>query len=187
MTGRAIPVSLGALALVAALVACSSSPEPLNGPHETATSAQSPAPFASITATSRAQEAKVRTEYVDRLMSCIRGMGYDVRAQDDGSYRIEAAALDNGAEEECRKKLGPEPTPAPITAGEASWLYDANLAAKKCLEAHGVEVSDPPSREVYVQDYLAMRAPWTPYAEVGSRYDDVCPQPDPVEMSTPTP
>lgn len=124
-------------------------------------------------------------EWNDRYLSCLVDTGIEVTSQPDGGYQIDPGGLSEAAFEEvgrqCQEQTGPYPTPAPITAEEASGLYDLNLEAVQCLERQGVSVPEPPSRDQYIdallESYETNVAPWTPYDGVGSAYEDQCPQP----------
>lgn len=74
----------------------------------------------------------------------------------------------------------PEVEPAPTTREEISALYDLNLKAKKCLEARGVTVSEPPSREQWIEDFKSVEeGPWSPFDDPAAfAYVDECPDPD---------
>lgn len=141
-------------------------------------------PFTYPSPTSRRLEEELAAEWSDRVMACMGDAGYQVTKHSDGSWEVEVGSdaaeafeVAEQVEAACQDAVGPYPTPAPLTAEEASALYDANLEAKACLELHGVVVEEPPSREKYVADYLAMEPPWSPYATVADRMDAVCPQP----------
>lgn len=187
---RASGVSASAIVatLAIALAGCAAD-EPIAQDEPAAAVSNSPGvsaePFSYPAPTSRQQGAEIRAEWNDRVMACMRDAGYEVTPLGDGSYEInvgseseDAFAAADRIEAACGDAVGPYPTPAPITPDEASALYDANLEAKQCLESQGVVVSEPPSRETFIEAYLGMTvAPWSPYDGVGSSYDAVCPQP----------
>lgn len=124
-------------------------------------------------------------EWSDRLLSCLADAGIGVTAQSDGGYLLDPRGLSDSAfdalNSQCADQVGPQPTPSPVTAEEASALYDLNLEAMECLARLGVSVEPPPSREKYIEQYiqshLAMVAPWSPFKTVGDTYLDQCPQP----------
>lgn len=117
----------------------------------------------------------------------MRGEGIRVELveEGDGGWALHSEGLDEAAFDQidalCQERAGPFPKPAPITRAEYSALYDLNLAAKRCLEAQGVAVSDPPSREKYVEDSLnSTDGPWSPFDDDRTAFDHIetCPQPD---------
>lgn len=67
----------------------------------------------------------------------------------------------------CAKLAGPMPKPATLDAEYYSKEYDAELKAYECFKANGVTgLSDPPSREKYVDDGLHKKPEkWSPHTE----------------------
>lgn len=55
----------------------------------------------------------------------------------------------------CRERSGPYPEILPETHEELSALYNLKLEAKEYLEAPGVTVSEPPSRQQWIEDYTS--------------------------------
>lgn len=135
----------------------------------------------------RAAENRAAKLYLSEMASCLEEEGWIVTVARDGySYTVEPAidhpdgdAQVAEATRRCEQLISvPAPSAAPITKEEASALYDSELEAKDCLEEHGIEVSDPPSREVYIASYLAMEAPWSAHQNVlDPAALEQCPQP----------
>lgn len=173
--------------LVAAATACSAAPpETRAGAHTPTVSAE---PFTYEPPQSRAQEAVISAEWNDRVMACLADAGITVTRLDDGwevevgSTSDEAFAAVEQLEADCREAVGPYPTPAPVTAEEASLLYDANLDAAECLRKHGVFPPEASSRERFVAAYLAMEPPWSPFSVPGAlQLQEVCPQPHLIDV-----
>ncbi|GGL39228.1 hypothetical protein GCM10012283_22150 [Phycicoccus endophyticus] len=85
---------------------------------------------------------------------------------------------------ECESKAGPQPNAKPLTEERVKSQYVALVKSKACLERLGYSISDPPSEEKFVDDYLGGREPWSPFNDVAdlsaSKWDEVnrtCPQP----------
>lgn len=132
---------------------------------------------------SRAQEAQLLAEREDRYLSCLREEGIRVERSDEpgGGWKLYQGGLADTTFEQINAKCrGPEPQIPPITREEYSALYDLNLQAKACLEARGLEISEPPSREKWIEDSLvAPEGPWSPYNDPAvATYVDECPEPD---------
>lgn len=58
-------------------------------------------------------------------------------------------------------------TPPPLTAEQANANYDAAVAAAECLRGRGYVISDPPSRQAYVDEVVGgYFASWDPFHEL---------------------
>lgn len=138
----------------------------------------------------RQHEAALGAEWTDRWLSCMRDLGFTVTIGDDGGYSFEGGSADaiSASVAACNERAGPEVTYAPITPEEASHQYDLELAAKACLEEQGLAVSEPPSREEYIDRVLASNGrtgavdggPWQAFMSVHGdwiRWEKVCPLP----------
>lgn len=182
-------------ALVGLLAGCSGDSSSSAGPANThAVLPPTPSVVTGAPAVDRKQEAQLSAEWFDRWLSCMGDLGFSVTPTDDGGYTIQGAddsSVEQGTQT-CTEEAGPEPTPAPLTAEEASELYDLELATKACLEAHGQVVTEPPSREEYVQSKLAQPVggqhalsshPWQAWDGVAdASLQAVCPQPSEVDL-----
>lgn len=123
-------------------------------------------------------------------MTCMRGEGIRVERSDEPGrpWRLDLGGLDDATfqaiSSSCRRKVGPFPEIVPTTREELSALYDLNLEAKECLEARGVTVSDPPSREQWIEDNLRVPGPgepgpWSPFNSLAAHpHIEACPEPD---------
>lgn len=127
------------------------------------------------------------SEYEDRTVACFEEEGLTVTPVDgvDGPpWEIGRGGLDDAAYEPiidmCIDRVG-DPPIAPVTPEEASGMYDLTLELAACLEAHGVTVADPPSREQWVEIFLEGEPPWTPYEsdpQSFGRFSSDCGQPE---------
>lgn len=144
-------------------------------------------PIAPATPVDRELEAELNAEYFDRFLGCMRDLGFEVTPTDDGGFTLsgDPDALAS-AEAECKSRIGPDPGYAPVTAEEAAALYDRELAVMGCLEEQGVQVPEPPSREAFIQSYLALQegtdttSPWSAYRSVRDPavFEEACPPAD---------
>lgn len=132
----------------------------------------------------REAERQSSAEWFDRLASCLRAEGWQVTWTDDGGMEVDYSGSSEEAffasEDACEERIGPQPTPAPLTENEIAEFYRQDLQIAECLAAQGVEVDEPPSLELYTQDYLAMEPPWAPYDGVHDTAAlAACPRPQP--------
>lgn len=135
---------------------------------------------------SRKQEAQLMVEQQDRYVSCMRGEGIRIERSDEPGrpWITFFDGLDDATVQQirtaCRERSGPEPEIVPATRQELSALYDLKLEAKKCLEARGVTVSEPPSRQQWIEDYTSDS--WDLWSPLGSEaafaHSNFCPDPD---------
>lgn len=101
------------------------------------------------------------------MVECLAPKGWDVRRASDGyessvaperydQYEVDVAT--------CQAQLSYGELVTPAVAGR--W-YEQTAAGAGCLRGHGYAISEPPSREAFVEQLLAKRLPeWDPYAEV---------------------
>lgn len=116
-------------------------------------------PTEPATPPNRKLEVQLGAEWQDRWLSCMRDHGYEPHIDDDGGMTFDGdarAVSDQVAA--CNTEAGPMVTYAPITPSEANHLYDLELAANACLAENGVAVTDPPSRERYIETLLSQRS-----------------------------
>lgn len=131
-----------------------------------------------------------RREYYSQVASCMTDLGVPMRlmATGDGIEPVNHQGGDAQADASlaaysaCAVEAGGHPEmPPPPTAEEIGRLYELNLEVLECLDGNGFPSTEPPSREVYVQSYLASysggNAPWSPYVEPTQRMLEVCPEP----------
>lgn len=120
--------------------------------------------------------------YYESLVECFADLGVPTKLFPDG-YGIEIGEDGHDFEAEiliCNEQVGEHPDmPPPPSAEDISELYDLMLEVVGCLEREGLPFVDPPSREVYVESYLASfqggGAPWWPYASPDGSGEAECP------------
>lgn len=133
---------------------------------------------------SREEEARLLGEQEARFLSCLSGEGIRVDPYEMGPpWRIDPGELDDETfskiQESCSRRSGPEPEIVPYTPKELSALYDLNLEAKKCLEARGATVREPPSREKWIEDFHSADGTWSPFDHRSvALHVEACPDPD---------
>lgn len=155
-------------------------------PFDPVASSSVPLSVATSDRVDRELEAQLHAEYTDRFMSCMSELGMTVTELDDGGFEVIGDGTPesvNLAQEECLARVGTVAPYAPVTAEEADALYDLELAVKVCLEEQEVNVSEPPSRENFIESYLAHSkgvttvSPWSAYRAVldPSELEEICP------------
>jgi hypothetical protein len=113
----------------------------------------------------RAHDADLIAEHNDRMHACYEDHGVTVTRAGDDRW-----TLDNGGDvdlliqisKECADEVGPPPIRPPDEI-DARHMYDLALRQAQCLRDLGLDVSEPPSRESWVDTFLAGDPPWTPY------------------------
>lgn len=105
----------------------------------------------------------------------MRDKGWDVTVDpDEGSFRAKYPS-DQDAQyradsESCYDELGYSMTPSPVSTEEADRLYDHWLPIAECLEENGYTLSEPPSRQAFVEETVRNRVPpWHPYDALGQQ------------------
>ncbi len=130
-------------------------------------------------------------QYYLQVASCMTDLGVPMRlmATGDGIEPLKTDGSVSKAEEdaslaaysECSEKVGGHPEILLPNADEIGELYELNLDAVDCLKDNGLLAAEPPSKEVYVQSYLASlrggEAPWSPYVEITPETFELCPEP----------
>jgi hypothetical protein len=138
----------------------------------------------SASQSSRVREAALLAEHQDRRFSCFCEAGIRVERDPDGGWLVSSAGLGDdaflGIEAICTKRIGGYPQVIPETRAELAGLYGLHIETMKCLEAQGVTVRQPPSREKWIEDSVSNpEGPWLPYESPGAfDYEDVCPAAD---------
>lgn len=134
--------------------------------------------------------------YYGRMATCLsdRGIAMEVNERGDGirpppgrgSSSLDRAAF-RESYELCEEQEGAHPPmPPPPPEEDVLVYYDRQLETVACLEDLGHHPDPPPSREVYVETYLASfsggGAPWSPYDGLvpDAMFDGMaaCPPPD---------
>lgn len=140
------------------------------------------------TPTSQAQFAQLMADWSGRYIECARRYGADARLTDQGSIAnayAEGRPVTNGLDADCVAEVGDPPVAAPLTPEFLRGLYLELVDQAACLRENGYAVSEPPSRDAWVEGYSGES--WNPLMDVHLAGEDVvradaaCPQPDPVE------
>ena len=169
---RSIAFAL-ALACVVVLSGCSPSDEPPGGSEGVADYAEFDAVFADWA-----------TQYVD----CAREYGADARLNDQGSIENavgEGRPVREGLDADCIDRVGSPPEPPPLNDEFLAGMFELFVEQADCLRAAGYVISEPPSREEWVENYDGYS--WNPLIDVFDAGADVqaadgkCPQPGPRE------
>lgn len=142
-----------------------------------------------MTFTSQAQYYESLADWNGRYVECARSFGADARLAPQYAIVNPAAAgratTDMGLDAECVKKLGHQPVPPPPSTELLRGWYALLVEEAECLREHGYTVTEPPSRDEYVENYSVFS--WFPLSDVSDAGQDAvkaegqCPQPDPVE------
>lgn len=114
------------------------------------------------------------SEWTTVQLGCLNDLGYPVVAMPDGrgidSSMIPASQAARGgpyalAVYTCQAQYSMEPSTGELTEEELGELYDWYLGVEvPCLEEHGAEVSDPPSRASFIETYNSN--PWIPFGAI---------------------
>lgn len=140
--------------------------------------------------TSQAEFASSTADWTAAYVECARRYGADAVVMPDGSIdRPVAPGREriDGLDAACVTEIGPPPAAPPASEALLIGMYELLLVQADCLRDLGHVVSDPPSRDEWVETYGP--ASWSPLGDVyagnpaGLDPDPAqqCPQPDPVE------
>lgn len=125
-------------------------------------------------------------EWVALQVDCLRQLGWDAVAHDDGlevpSVTAEQREAFMADRDRCHEETGLLPPPELLTEDQIRLVYTHLVGTKACLEAEGYEISEPPSVEQFVEVYYTDT--WHPYGDLTGgmgpgeweRLNDVCPQ-----------
>ncbi len=130
------------------------------------------------------------------LQGCLDRQGWDYVINADGGIDVPIPqdVLDRLMVdvEACRAAMGLSSTPAPDTDESLRGFYAMLIDTWQCLRAHGVQMSEPPSEDTFVDDYQRAGegsdtvSGWHPYDDDGiyaipaderARVLSECPQP----------
>lgn len=142
------------MAMVMAIAGCTS----MDQTGKAATTTASPAPSSKDDATAK-------------MVRCLTEKGWEVKVGEDGrSYEYSLPSSQRSQfqvdEKDCRHEFGLDVLP-PITQQYAEHAYDVYLRAAECVRGLGHQVSDPPSKQAFVEELMRRRiASWHPYDEV---------------------
>jgi hypothetical protein len=114
--------------------------------------------------------AQAKLEYAEAIVECLRLRGFNVSVNDDGSG-ISGRNVGRDEEflrqsDECESELvaaGRIEAPATASREYFEGAYEYNLKVKACLEAEGYTVSEPPTKDSYVE---SQGENWVPYDAV---------------------
>ncbi|MCA5891877.1 hypothetical protein LEP48_00740 [Isoptericola sp. NEAU-Y5] len=126
-------------------------------------------------------------DWIAQSVRCLREKGWEGVTADAGGLSYETLPRDQaGAFTDdmaaCEDAVGPGPYDEPLTRAEVAVVYDRWVDAKACLEGLGHEISEPPSVNVFIDDYLhGDDGPWSPFAELPAgvaldRVKQTCPE-----------
>lgn len=139
---------------------------------------------------STAETPEPQRDYATTMVACLSAKGWHVERGSDGGFgadipgdQLEQYHADRHA---CREENGYDDEPE-VTPELAGRFFDRLVAAAQCLRGLGYQVSDPPSRQSYVETLVNGELPdWAPYSELiemGLSFaeleeaDAACPQP----------
>lgn len=136
-----------------------------------------------------------RMEAGEIMQQCMTDEGWDVALNEFGEITSDHAAdqVDEyGADlESCWAKHGFDKPPPPMDRTTAGEFFDLLVASATCLEDLGYSITEPPSREAYVDGLVADGAViWDPYADIADLVTDEewdaarrsCPQPERTDL-----
>lgn len=136
--------------------------------------------------------ARDRRERAELMAACLNDLGFPTQMREDGSFEVgEVVADQQDSLEEaittCTQQVGQGVNSRIPSEAELSTLYDLMLEGRECLMELGHSISQPPTRETFVETYLASydggRAPWSPWMDLdGPEPMEVCPQPTEEEI-----
>ncbi|MCD4549406.1 hypothetical protein [Schaalia sp. lx-260] len=146
-------------------------------------------------ALSREEQRKIDDEEMRQNMSCLEEKGWKVEQTNNYgqlSYSIDTQGDDAlfaqmiRDSEEC-EKLSPSPyRDLVISVPDIEDIYEYRLTVKACLENEGIKITDPPTKQKFIDDFRNDRSYWNPYTDLmdvsnltASRFREItekCPQ-----------
>lgn len=137
-------------------------------------------------ATSYAAYDQQFADWAGRYVECARlfGAAAEIDAQ-QGSIRQPYAPgrpSDQGLDADCVREVGYPPKTPELTVPFLRGLYALLVQQADCLAEQGYVISDPPSRDDWVENYSG--SSWNPLIDVDragqdvQRADALCPQPE---------
>ena len=112
--------------------------------------------------------------WLTTVIQCLHDRGWvDVKQADD-AWGIDASTVPQAQlgsfdsdRTACEEKAGPAPNDVPLDEARINRIYDHWVAMRSCLADLGYTTSEPPSREVFIDDYLHNPdGPWSPYIDL---------------------
>lgn len=115
-------------------------------------------------------------KWLTTLKACLSDAGWETNV-DFAQNAISPISLPEdqndafmSASQNCEQQVGKAPNDVPMTIDSAAAIYDHLVEMRSCLLTNfHYETSQPPARSVFVDDYLAGRAPWSPYLDLPDR------------------
>ena len=135
-----------------------------------------------------------QNEWAEVTVSCLVEQGVDAKVSTDGQGGYEMAGVEGQllpmeiAIYTCNARYPTDPAlTLPLTEAELDFVYDYYVnVLNPCLENEGVEITEAPSRQAFIDTYGASEGWWTPYEAVGTTGEEdwnqlnrVCPQSPP--------
>lgn len=174
------------------VAACSTSTEPA-APRSAAQTAEagdeevfSSADLAAAEKSLAEQDARME-DWIAGVVRCAHEKGWEGVEAMTGGFSFDSVPRDQqlALKEDlgvCEKAAGPAPNDEPPSRAEVAVVYHRWIDAKSCLEGLGYEISDPPSLNVYIEDYLhSENGPWSPFVDLPrsadlSQVKQTCPE-----------
>ncbi|WP_162802753.1 hypothetical protein [Ornithinimicrobium avium] len=136
--------------------------------------------------------ARDRREQAELMSTCLTDLGFPTRMREDGSFEIGEVVADQQASLDeaittCTEQVGRGSSSRTPSEAELSTLYDLMLEGRECLLDHGYSISQPPTRETFIETYLASyeggTLPWIPWMDINDPESvNLCPQPTEEEV-----
>ncbi len=117
------------------------------------------------------------TTWLTAFATCLNERGWTsiaVVAADTPNVALDLAGIDgqyaafNADGRACAEVAGPSPTPPAHTVAYAESKYTDRIRLKKCLEANGYEVSEPPTKESFTDSVVNGSRTWDPVEDIGN-------------------
>ncbi|MCD4549405.1 hypothetical protein [Schaalia sp. lx-260] len=112
----------------------------------------------------------------------LKNLGYSVNTQNDAALEARISADTN----ECNKRFPRPDENLVMSIPDIEDIYEYRLTVKACLENEGIKVTDPPTKQKFIDDFRNDRSYWNPYTDLmnvsnltASRFREItekCPQ-----------
>jgi hypothetical protein len=119
------------------------------------------------------------------MIACVSEAGFDVEPYGDDGMSANVSPDQQSAFEAAQKKCQDDLDLFPVhelTSADFDSLYTQSLEAAECLEAHGYDIPEAPSRQAFEDDYQTNA--WVPHGYVTgisgtefAKLEKECPQP----------
>jgi hypothetical protein len=169
-----VAVALTAATVLFGTLSCSSNDEQGSSPTTEGSELDlGPAP-AGGAGDAKAIGADENNAWVRKMVDCLKRDGFNAETT-EGTQGILGFQQVGGATEQveawskgltsCQGEVGDPPEIPHWTDAQLSNLYDFFVKQKECLESNGHSITDPPSRETWIDTYYS-GDPWGPYADI---------------------